>query len=129
MEEPKLKIDDDGIPRKLISRKDAVTQNLKTYFTGKPCTHGHVTLRYASSGACTSCSGIKKISEISQTEKRRERRGRSTWDEDTWKEYRRNYYNANKNRINARRRGIERLKRAKRRFARLQKKNEDNAQP
>ena len=35
-------IDDDGVEREIISRKDALAHGLKVYFTGKVCKRGHV---------------------------------------------------------------------------------------
>lgn len=40
----------------IISRADAKRTGLKYYFTGKPCKHGHVSLRYVSMGACFACT-------------------------------------------------------------------------
>ena len=42
----------------LLSRKDALSQGLKHYFTGKPCKHGHLSKRFASTGNCVACSQI-----------------------------------------------------------------------
>lgn len=39
-----------------ISRKDAKTQGLKRYYTGKPCLRGHVSERYVSGGRCYTCN-------------------------------------------------------------------------
>ena len=39
----------------IITRKDAVTQGLTHFFTGKPCNHGHFAPRFASTGACSEC--------------------------------------------------------------------------
>ena len=38
-----------------ISRQDAKAQGLKTYYTGKPCKHGHITKRTTSNGRCHAC--------------------------------------------------------------------------
>jgi len=38
-----------------ISRKAASSQGLKTYFTGKPCPHGHVCQRWVVNGGCDLC--------------------------------------------------------------------------
>lgn len=40
---------------KIISRKDAESLNLKRYFTGKPCKHGHISERLVSSRTCFEC--------------------------------------------------------------------------
>ena len=39
----------------VISRIEAESQNLKYYFTGKPCKHGHASERYVSDGKCCDC--------------------------------------------------------------------------
>src|SRR2546421_4578976 len=39
----------------LINRKEAKTQGLQWYFTGKPCKHGHVAERLLSNGGCRVC--------------------------------------------------------------------------
>lgn len=38
-----------------ISRKEALRQGLQWYFTGKPCKHGHVDLRYSTTFQCLTC--------------------------------------------------------------------------
>jgi hypothetical protein len=43
----------------IISRSEAKAQGLKTYFTGKPCKHGHVAIRQTSNGSCRECSDAK----------------------------------------------------------------------
>jgi hypothetical protein len=48
-------MDDDEI----ISRSEAKARGLKTYFTGKPCKHGHVAIRQTSNGSCRECSDAK----------------------------------------------------------------------
>lgn len=44
----------------VISRKDALALGLKSYFTGKPCKHGHVSERQSTNGNCLECLKIKK---------------------------------------------------------------------
>lgn len=39
----------------IISRSEAKSQNLKHYFTGKPCKHGHASERYVIDGKCCDC--------------------------------------------------------------------------
>jgi hypothetical protein len=41
-----------------ISRKDAISQGLKWYFTGKPCKHGHISKRQTTNKVCHECSKI-----------------------------------------------------------------------
>jgi 5-methylcytosine-specific restriction endonuclease McrA len=38
-----------------MAREDARAKGLEFYFTGKPCKHGHIGLRYVSSGVCLEC--------------------------------------------------------------------------
>ena len=40
----------------IISRSEAKARGLKTYFTGKPCPHGHVAPRQLSNGICRECA-------------------------------------------------------------------------
>lgn len=44
----------------VCSRADARAQGLKTYFTGKPCKHGHVAKRSVAKGDCRGCWAIAK---------------------------------------------------------------------
>lgn len=39
----------------MTPRKIAASTGLPTYSTGKPCKYGHMSNRYASSGACIAC--------------------------------------------------------------------------
>jgi hypothetical protein len=39
----------------IISRKDALAQGLKHYFTGKPCKRGHFSHRFVSTRQCADC--------------------------------------------------------------------------
>ena len=39
----------------IISRQEAMERGLSRYFTGKPCKHGHVSLRIASNRRCEEC--------------------------------------------------------------------------
>ena len=39
----------------IITRKEAIAQGLKRYFTGKPCKNGHIAERYCSTKSCLTC--------------------------------------------------------------------------
>lgn len=39
----------------LVSRAEAIQQNLVTYFTGIPCGYGHIDEIYVSNGTCKAC--------------------------------------------------------------------------
>lgn len=41
-------------------RKEALLANEKTYFTGKPCKHGHIAKRVTINGFCVECSSVKQ---------------------------------------------------------------------
>jgi hypothetical protein len=47
---------------KIITRKEALAQGLKRYFTGKPCKRGHVAERSTSAG-CYTCRKAYRQSE------------------------------------------------------------------
>ena len=42
-------------PRAIAAREEAKTANLKHYFSGEPCKHGHVCKRYLSTNGCLEC--------------------------------------------------------------------------
>ena len=91
---------------KIISKKDAKTQGLKRYFTGKPCKYGHVAERYVGSGKCIECDAeYYQANKERIAEQRAEYRQRPEVKERR-AEYRQNnkermaeYYQANKERI------------------------------
>jgi hypothetical protein len=37
------------------TRKEALQKGLVRFYTGKPCSHGHLSERYATTGACIEC--------------------------------------------------------------------------
>lgn len=41
--------------KSIIRRRDAKALGLKTYFTGKPCKHGHIDNRFVYDGGCNTC--------------------------------------------------------------------------
>ena len=43
----------------ILSREQAKELGLKTYFTGKPCKHGHVSNRTVSEGKCQECERLR----------------------------------------------------------------------
>src|SRR6266700_2919661 len=43
----------------IISRKDAIHQGRKRYFTGKVCNQGHLDHRYVQGGACVECNRLR----------------------------------------------------------------------
>lgn len=56
------------------TRKQAMVDGENTYFTGKPCKHGHVTYRYVQSGSCYDCVNGSRVSINSPTAIAREAR-------------------------------------------------------
>ena len=62
------------VPPTIISRDEARALNLKSFFTGEPCKHGHVAERYVGSGGCVECvCGRKREWRAANPEKARER--------------------------------------------------------
>jgi hypothetical protein len=55
----------------IVTRKEAKERGLARYFTGKPCPHGHVAERWASTSRCVECD--RKYREANP-EKIRERK-------------------------------------------------------
>lgn len=53
------------------TQDDAKAQGLSYYFTGKPCRHGHLSKRYASSKVCHECQALRQV-ELRKTPARRE---------------------------------------------------------
>lgn len=47
----------------IISRKEAISQGLSYYFTGKPCKHGHISKRFSVCGKCHECHEEKRKTE------------------------------------------------------------------
>lgn len=58
----RLEAANDNIPIRygpwLPTRKMAKERGARTYFTGKPCKHGHLTYRATTSGHCSACDAI-----------------------------------------------------------------------
>ena len=55
-----------------ISRAQAKAQGLKYYFTGKPCKHGHISIRYVR-GQCVGCSLARESLLLTESQKARKR--------------------------------------------------------
>lgn len=60
----------------IISRKDAKAAGLLRYFTGKPCSRGHLAERYVSSFCCVECNFAKSKEYRPETAVATERRRR-----------------------------------------------------
>ena len=60
----------------IINKKDAKAAGLDSYFTGKPCKHGHISIRRVSNGHCVECKqnidrsgradGVKAANNVNQ---------------------------------------------------------------
>lgn len=59
----------------VISRKDALKQGLKLYFTNKPCNKGHVAPRFCSNSVCRDCSRARRQGEKNTPRKEAAKRG------------------------------------------------------
>lgn len=81
----------------IISRDEARLQNLKRYFTGEPCKHGHISERKITCGTCVECHNAKtRAARTTPEQKIKEAEYRST---DEYK--RRKNLNARLGRINS----------------------------
>ncbi len=78
---------------KTISRKEAISQGLQFYFTGKPCKNGHISVRYRDKGNCKQCSveWAKKNYDPDKAAKASKR----------WRSKNPDYADLNRDRINA----------------------------
>lgn len=48
----------------LVTRKEAIAVGMTKYFTGKPCSRGHIKHRYTLTAACVDCiRGYKRVSK------------------------------------------------------------------
>lgn len=54
----------------IISRQEAIKNGFSKYFTGKPCSRGHVSERYAVSAMCVDCSRFFVSSEEYKAKRR-----------------------------------------------------------
>jgi nitrite reductase/ring-hydroxylating ferredoxin subunit len=46
----------------ILTRQQAMKLGRSKYFTGKACTHGHISERYTASGACAACVSVAAAS-------------------------------------------------------------------
>ena len=60
----------------IITRDGARALGLKRYFTGKPCTHGHVAERWMSGGKCTVCRREWRAANLEKVKERDRERAR-----------------------------------------------------
>lgn len=105
----------------IISREDARDAGLKHFFTGQPCKHGHVSVRYVGNGECFSCAAERnKRDEIKAYQKKYREENK-----DSVKEYHKNRYETKKESLKVARRAY--YLRNKERIAKVQQKwYEDN---
>jgi hypothetical protein len=82
---------------KIISRKDAKSQSLKYYFTGKPCKHGHIDKRDTRSGGCYECKlAHGRNTPKTEAEKEYNRAYLKTYNNRNRKEINHRYYDNNR---------------------------------
>lgn len=58
--------------KKLIIRRDAIATGKSVYFTGKPCSHSHISQRYTSTGHCLECLRLRAVNDRIAIKKGRE---------------------------------------------------------
>ncbi|HEX7906776.1 MAG TPA: hypothetical protein VF534_01605 [Paraburkholderia sp.] len=93
----------------IISRQDALTLGLRRYFSGKPCSHGHVVERQVGNKNCVACRRARDNRRTADPELKaiRQAYDRARWEND--REYlvakNRRYYAEKADEINAQKRG------------------------
>ena len=110
----------------IVSKKEAAEKGLISYYTGKPCKHGHLSERYVNGGGCISClkeknkspeykawresqkDSFREYSEVYRRENKESlkvsRKERYENNKDKVKHERSAYYSRNKHAIRERRR-------------------------
>ncbi|MBZ9888092.1 hypothetical protein LB559_09085 [Mesorhizobium sp. BR1-1-3] len=85
---------DNELPR---TRAEAKAIGSKWYFTGKPCKHGHVSMRYTSGGRCVECQSdyLRKWSADNPEYYLERNRVRRAADPEAAREYQRRWWAAN----------------------------------
>ncbi len=96
----------------VITREEAEKRGLKTYYTGKPCKHGHLSERRVSNVSCIECSRGQDRNRYHDNKEDRleyfrdryiECRDRKLTTSRKWREanpdYQRNYYASNRDRL------------------------------
>lgn len=64
----------------MTPRTEAKRNGDAYYFTGKPCTRGHVTYRYVTNGTCVDCSAEdKRVTPVDETWKAAQLAGNKTY--------------------------------------------------
>lgn len=98
----------------LITRAEAKEKGLKYYFTGKPCKHGHIDIRYVY-GGCRSCRNRISISYSKRNREVINEQRRKRWNENNEEinKLRRERYQLIKDDINYKRRKENASKRQK----------------
>lgn len=61
----------DGAPQ-CATREEAQAVGARIFFTGKPCRHGHVSVRLTATGACAACRQEQHRKSAGLSSKRRE---------------------------------------------------------
>ena len=88
----------------IITKKEAVAQGLSRYFTGKPCSSGHVCERRVDNSSCMKCLSIyssRYFNKKSQSEKIEFFRQRYAKDPTRSNKYVKAYFKANPDKKNA----------------------------
>jgi len=86
----------------VITRKEAKERWLPRYFTGKPCPHGHVAERWASTCSCVECD--RKYREANREKERERKRKFREANREKIRERQRKYREANREKIRERQR-------------------------
>jgi 5-methylcytosine-specific restriction endonuclease McrA len=61
-----------SLPYPIVTRKEANSEGLAHYFTGKPCIRGHLAIRFAINGTCRECNLVRILKRLESSPERRE---------------------------------------------------------
>ena len=80
-----------------ITRKEAKENRLSVYFTGKPCKHGHISVRHTSNYDCLECRGLQwqRWYSLNQQKYRDTKKKYYIQNRDWYNEFSRNYHYTN----------------------------------
>lgn len=116
---------DEGIVE-IISREEARERGLKRYFTGTPCKHGHISERYVGNRCCASCTLIAAMAyDAAHPDAAKKRiKSASQKNKEAYRLKRREYLDANRDRVRQQGREHDKKRRENPEFAKAKAERE-----
>jgi hypothetical protein len=91
----------------IITKSDAISAGLSHYFTGKPCTNGHVAARYTKKSTCVECAkGRAKAQRLTQPNHAEVQKSYRTKNAAAIAEYKKQWHEENSERLKAAKRAF-----------------------